>query len=265
MPWRVDSPAEVAAVVLARRRSSGTEGRGLVVGNPLPAAEQLDPELHDRVLADGLEAARRERVSGKDVTPFLLDHFHRETAGASLEANVRAGGAQRPAGGRIAAAAAARVSRIVVLGDVMVDVVARLDGPLAPERRPGADRLPRRRIGRQHGGVAGYGRALAPCWSGGWATTSAAAPPPPTSRRRVEARLAVDGERPTGTCIVLVGPDGERTMVPDPGANDGLAQATCRTSSSARAGTSTWRATRCFARARGRLPRRRSRGLAIVA
>ena len=38
----------------------------------------------------------------------------------------------------------------------------------------------------------------------------------------VEPRLAVDGERPTGTCIVLVGPDGERTMVPDPGANDGL-------------------------------------------
>ena len=33
----------------------------------------------------------------------------------------------------------------------------------------------------------------------------------------------MDGERPTGTCIVLVGPDGERTMVPDPGANDGLA------------------------------------------
>jgi sugar/nucleoside kinase (ribokinase family) len=32
-----------------------------------------------------------------------------------------------------------------------------------------------------------------------------------------------DPERPTGTCIVLVGPDGERTMVPDAGANDGLA------------------------------------------
>ena len=38
----------------------------------------------------------------------------------------------------------------------------------------------------------------------------------------MELRLTVDGERPTGTCIVLVAPDGERTMVPDPGANDGL-------------------------------------------
>jgi sugar/nucleoside kinase (ribokinase family) len=38
----------------------------------------------------------------------------------------------------------------------------------------------------------------------------------------VEAALAVDPELPTGTCIVLVGPDGERTMAPDAGANDGL-------------------------------------------
>jgi sugar/nucleoside kinase (ribokinase family) len=35
--------------------------------------------------------------------------------------------------------------------------------------------------------------------------------------------LAVDGERPTGTCIVLVAPGGERSMVPDPGANLALA------------------------------------------
>src|SRR4029450_7798571 len=38
----------------------------------------------------------------------------------------------------------------------------------------------------------------------------------------VDARLAVDPELPTGTCIVLVAPGGERTMVPDAGANDAL-------------------------------------------
>jgi sugar/nucleoside kinase (ribokinase family) len=38
------------------------------------------------------------------------------------------------------------------------------------------------------------------------------------------ATLAVerDPERPTGTCIVLVHPGGERTMIPDAGANDAL-------------------------------------------
>ena len=39
----------------------------------------------------------------------------------------------------------------------------------------------------------------------------------------VDTRLAVDPEQPTGTCVVLVAPDGERSMVPDPGANDRLA------------------------------------------
>jgi sugar/nucleoside kinase (ribokinase family) len=34
--------------------------------------------------------------------------------------------------------------------------------------------------------------------------------------------LSIDAERPTGTCIVLVGPDGERTMLPDAGANAAL-------------------------------------------
>jgi pseudouridylate synthase len=88
VPWRVDSPAEVAAVAAARGEL-GTEGRALVVANPLLAGEQLDPGLHDRVLSAGLAEAEREGVSGKDVTPFLLDFLHRETGGASLEANVR--------------------------------------------------------------------------------------------------------------------------------------------------------------------------------
>jgi pseudouridylate synthase len=88
VPWRVDSAAEVAAVARARVEL-GTEERAIVVGNPLPPGEQLDPELHDRVLAEGLAAAEEAGVAGKDVTPFLLDFLARETGGESLEANVR--------------------------------------------------------------------------------------------------------------------------------------------------------------------------------
>ena len=46
---------------------------------------------HELELPDGstgLDAARESGVHGKDATPFLLDWFHRETAGASLAANV---------------------------------------------------------------------------------------------------------------------------------------------------------------------------------
>jgi pseudouridylate synthase len=87
-PWRVDTPAEVAAVLAARRRL-GTDDRALVVANPLPVEEQLDQALHDSVLAGGLAAAAEAEISGKDVTPFLLDYFHRETGGVSLDANIR--------------------------------------------------------------------------------------------------------------------------------------------------------------------------------
>ena len=88
VPWRVESPGEVAAVATARAEL-GTEESAIVVGNPLPPDEQLDPALHDRALADGLAAAEQAGVAGKDVTPFLLDFLARETGGESLEANVR--------------------------------------------------------------------------------------------------------------------------------------------------------------------------------
>ena len=41
----------------------------------------------------------------------------------------------------------------------------------------------------------------------------------------VDARVALDPDRPTGTCLVLIEPGGERTMAPDAGANDGLVEA----------------------------------------
>jgi len=84
--WSVDSP-EHAAAILAAARAQGLGAGALVVANPLPDTEQLDPDLHDRVLADGLARAAVEGVTGKDVTPFLLDHFHRATEGRSLAAN----------------------------------------------------------------------------------------------------------------------------------------------------------------------------------
>ena len=44
----------------------------LLVANPVPEAEQLDPELHDRALAEALAAAEKEGVSGQRLTPYLL-------------------------------------------------------------------------------------------------------------------------------------------------------------------------------------------------
>lgn len=87
LAWSVDDPAG-AAKLFAAQRDVGLGGRGMVLGVPLPADEQLDPQRHDEVLASGLALVREQGISGAAVTPFLLDHFHTQTAGASLAVNV---------------------------------------------------------------------------------------------------------------------------------------------------------------------------------
>jgi sugar/nucleoside kinase (ribokinase family) len=109
---------------------------------------------------------------------------------------------------------------LVVLGDLMVDVVTRVSGPL----RRGSDTPAQ--ITVQGGGSAANVAAWAAhlgtpvvlvCRVGDDDRGRAAV----AALRGVDVRAAVDRARPTGTCIVLVEPGGERTMLPDPGANDG--------------------------------------------
>jgi pseudouridine-5'-phosphate glycosidase len=85
--WRVDTPAEAAAIVSARRELA-TDTAGVVLANPLPPDLQLDPGLHDATLRDGLAMLAAEGVAGKDVTPRLLEYFHLATHGESLRVNV---------------------------------------------------------------------------------------------------------------------------------------------------------------------------------
>jgi len=86
VPWRVDDPEQVAAVWRAHRELGG--GSGLVLAQPVPVADEMDAGLHDRLLAEGLELVAARRITGKDVTPVLLEHFHAASGGASLTANV---------------------------------------------------------------------------------------------------------------------------------------------------------------------------------
>lgn len=102
VPWRVDEPEQVAEVV--RRQLHLGLRQGVVVANPVPEADEMDRDLHDRTLRSGLEQLRRRGVSGKDVTPFLLAWFHEQTEGASLATNVALVLANARLAGRIAVA-----------------------------------------------------------------------------------------------------------------------------------------------------------------
>ncbi|NGO81600.1 pseudouridine-5'-phosphate glycosidase [Streptomyces sp. YC504] len=87
--WSLYSPADVAAVLRAQDELGGPDA-ALIVANPVPVAEQLDPALHDQVLDDALRACDEQGVTGQAVTPFLLDFLVRRTKGASLRANLAA-------------------------------------------------------------------------------------------------------------------------------------------------------------------------------
>lgn len=82
---------DVATIAESRRRMDALGlAAALVVANPVPAARQLDPAVHERVLAEALAAAGAAGVSGKATTPFLLDHIQQATHGASLDVNIAA-------------------------------------------------------------------------------------------------------------------------------------------------------------------------------
>ncbi|MET0415963.1 MAG: pseudouridine-5'-phosphate glycosidase [Actinoplanes sp.] len=86
--WQLDSPAQVADVMRARA-DHGVGAGALLLANPLPADQQLDRAVHDRTLAQGLDLLAQQGITGKAVTPFLLNHFHENTDGQSLAVNVR--------------------------------------------------------------------------------------------------------------------------------------------------------------------------------
>jgi ribokinase len=118
------------------------------------------------------------------------------------------------------------MTHVVCVGDLMVDVVAQLPGPLAFGSDTPAP------IGI-HGGGAAANVAAWLVTAGASATFFGRIGDDSFGLRAVEELTAagveplvtIDPVRPTGTCIVLVNERGERTMVPWAGANDASSDA----------------------------------------
>ncbi|QGZ48401.1 MULTISPECIES: pseudouridine-5'-phosphate glycosidase [Streptomyces] len=101
--WTLRTPEQVARVIRAQDEL-GEPYAALVVANPVPVEDQLEPALHDRVLTQGLAAAKEKGITGQAVTPFLLEYLTVHTEGASLEANLAAVRGNVRLAARIAAA-----------------------------------------------------------------------------------------------------------------------------------------------------------------
>jgi pseudouridine-5'-phosphate glycosidase len=82
---RVDTMAELAAI--ARARWDELEAGGILICNPIPEAAALDATSIDIAIATALAEATAARISGKQLTPFLLSRLAQATGGASIRAN----------------------------------------------------------------------------------------------------------------------------------------------------------------------------------
>lgn len=62
-------------------------GTGVVIGNPVPAVHEMPAALYDEALEGALADARTSGVSGREVTPFLLERMRERTSGGSMRVN----------------------------------------------------------------------------------------------------------------------------------------------------------------------------------
>jgi pseudouridine-5'-phosphate glycosidase len=82
---RVESAEEISKI-WGLRHSLNTDDAAIIVTNPVK--NQMDLKLHNEILETGLALASAGKVTGKEVTPFLLEHFHTTSKGESLRVNI---------------------------------------------------------------------------------------------------------------------------------------------------------------------------------
>jgi len=85
LEYSAESADEVAEMIL-KKREFGSQQSGFIVAHAVK--DQMNPTLHESLLKSGLALIASEGISGKEVTPFLLEYFHRASDGESLRVNI---------------------------------------------------------------------------------------------------------------------------------------------------------------------------------
>lgn len=84
--FQLDAP-EAQAAFIRTKWQLGLAG-GVVVANPVPVESAMEPGEIDAIIAQALQEAEQQNVSGKSVTPFLLARIKELTEGRSLATNI---------------------------------------------------------------------------------------------------------------------------------------------------------------------------------
>lgn len=85
-PLNLPSPAAIANFQRMREQL-GIDG-GMLIANPVPLEDEIAREEMEIYIGRALASAEREEVTGKEVTPFLLDTIFHMTSGRSLKTNI---------------------------------------------------------------------------------------------------------------------------------------------------------------------------------
>ncbi len=85
--YRMDTPQSIASV-LKSKWSIGLEG-GAIICAPVPQAYAMDEEVMESAIKKALKEMSDRGITGKDTTPFLLDHIAGITGGDSLRTNIQ--------------------------------------------------------------------------------------------------------------------------------------------------------------------------------
>jgi len=84
--YELDTPKQIAEAFYCKN-AVGLKG-GMLVANPIPEQYAMDEERINAAIAEALAEADQNGVSGKKITPFLLDKVQKLTGGDSLESNI---------------------------------------------------------------------------------------------------------------------------------------------------------------------------------
>ena len=85
--YQMDTPDEIAKM-MKTKWDLGLNG-GVLVTNPIPEEYSLDEEVMNKAIDEAIASANNEGISGKEITPYLLDKIQKITSGTSLESNIK--------------------------------------------------------------------------------------------------------------------------------------------------------------------------------
>jgi len=86
LPARVDDIASLVDVLKIHWQLGASSG--VIIANPIPAIDEIPADIIEPVISHALEKAEKQSVSGKAITPFLLNEVALATKGKSMQANI---------------------------------------------------------------------------------------------------------------------------------------------------------------------------------